>query len=73
VPSGVGFAEKLWELHGDLIHAAADLIRGCPCEHGCPACVGPEGMVGEQGKAHALELLGEVQKRIADSEELDSL
>ncbi|HEX8682705.1 MAG TPA: DEAD/DEAH box helicase [Ardenticatenaceae bacterium] len=73
VPSGVGFAEKLWELHGDLIHAAADLIRGCPCEHGCPACVGPEGMVGEQGKAHALELLDEVQKRIADSEELDNL
>jgi hypothetical protein len=30
-------------------------------------------MVGEQGKAHALELLGEVQKRIVDSEGLDSL
>lgn len=70
VPSGVGFAEKLWELHGDLIQAATDLIRDCPCATGCPACVGPDGMVGEHGKTHALDLLGELQKQMTDDQSL---
>lgn len=57
VPSGVGFAEKLFELHAELLAAVAALIRDCPCEQGCPACVGPDGMVGQGGKQHALALL----------------
>jgi DEAD/DEAH box helicase domain-containing protein len=57
VPSGVGFAEQLYALHDDLLHAATSLIRDCPCTTGCPACVGPDGMVGENGKQHALDLL----------------
>jgi DEAD/DEAH box helicase domain-containing protein len=25
----------------ELLSAAHDLVRSCPCERGCPACVGP--------------------------------
>ena len=57
VPSGVGSAEKLFELHERLLQATAQLIRDCPCSGGCPACVGPEGMIGEGGKQHAIALL----------------
>ena len=45
VPAGVGFSQQLYELHSQLLMAARDLIRSCPCEAGCPACVGPAGQV----------------------------
>jgi DEAD/DEAH box helicase domain-containing protein len=41
VPGGVGFAERLYEIHSALIAAARDLTAGCPCDSGCPGCVGP--------------------------------
>jgi DEAD/DEAH box helicase domain-containing protein len=40
-PGGIGMSEPLFNQHGHLIHAATDLIQGCDCEAGCPACVGP--------------------------------
>ena len=54
---GVGFAQQLFNLHQKLLHATETLIRDCPCEAGCPACIGPDGMVGDEGKQHALTLL----------------
>jgi DEAD/DEAH box helicase domain-containing protein len=38
-PGGVGIAEKGFELLPELWSAALDVIRGCPCEDGCPSCV----------------------------------
>ncbi len=40
-PGGVGFSEKLFGLHEELFATAADMIRQCSCESGCPSCVGP--------------------------------
>lgn len=40
-PGGVGFSNKLYELHGELFSTAADMVRQCGCESGCPSCVGP--------------------------------
>jgi DEAD/DEAH box helicase domain-containing protein len=45
VPAGVGFSQQLYELHNELLTAAADLIQACPCRDGCPACVGPAGQI----------------------------
>ncbi|MEP7356782.1 MAG: Zn-binding domain-containing protein, partial [Anaerolineales bacterium] len=44
VPDGLGFAERLYELHSELLSAAYDLVRACQCRDGCPACVGPVGI-----------------------------
>jgi len=41
IAAGLGFSARLYELHDELLPAAAALIRACPCEVGCPACVGP--------------------------------
>jgi len=41
VPAGVGYAEQLYASMPDLLKAAYDLVTTCPCEHGCPSCVGP--------------------------------
>ncbi|MGC8782287.1 MAG: Zn-binding domain-containing protein, partial [Anaerolineae bacterium] len=38
-PGGVGIAEKGFELLPELWAATLDVIRGCPCESGCPSCV----------------------------------
>ncbi len=56
-PGGVGFSERLFELHGELLTRTASLVRGCPCAAGCPSCVGPEETVSPRGKAAAIAIL----------------
>jgi len=57
VAGGVGLAERLYEQHEDLLHAALDLVRGCECEAGCPSCSGPRAEAGDVAKARATQLL----------------
>jgi DEAD/DEAH box helicase domain-containing protein len=57
VPGGVGQAERLYALSGDLFRAAADLIEACPCAEGCPSCVGPILELGPEAKRRTLHLL----------------
>jgi DEAD/DEAH box helicase domain-containing protein len=58
VPEGLGFAERLYDLHFDLLRAALDLVSTCPCRDGCPACVGPVGIEATDTK--------ELTRRLAD-------
>jgi DEAD/DEAH box helicase domain-containing protein len=43
MPGGTGLSVRLYELHDELLQAALDVVRGCPCADGCPGCVGPVG------------------------------
>lgn len=40
-PGGSGLAEALVKQLSRVLRAARDLIADCPCEQGCPSCVGP--------------------------------
>jgi DEAD/DEAH box helicase domain-containing protein len=60
-PGGVGLAEKAYLAHDELVQAADELIRGCPCAHGCPSCVGPGTAAGAARKEAALALLEAVR------------
>jgi len=60
-PGGIGFSAPLFRMHRDLLARTRELIAGCPCESGCPSCVGPLGDVGPKAKEVALELLGRLQ------------
>ena len=40
-----------------LLEAAGELVQACPCEDGCPSCVGPAMEIGPGGKAHTLDLV----------------
>jgi DEAD/DEAH box helicase domain-containing protein len=40
-PGGVGMARRLWEIHGQLMDAARQVVSRCACPGGCPGCVGP--------------------------------
>ena len=56
-PGGLGFSARLYDLHGELLRGAFDLVRGCGCAEGCPACVGPVGEIGAETKPLTLTLL----------------
>jgi DEAD/DEAH box helicase domain-containing protein len=60
VPGGVGLAERLWDRHAELLAGAAELIAGCGCEGGCPACTGPRLEPDVDAPALALRLLAEL-------------
>ncbi len=55
-PGGIGQSVPLYRMASDLLRRTTELIRDCPCDSGCPACVGPIGEIGDNGKAIALEL-----------------
>jgi DEAD/DEAH box helicase domain-containing protein len=57
VPAGIGFSERLFELHDELMSRAYELVVACECADGCPSCVGPAGEEGLGGKREALALL----------------
>jgi DEAD/DEAH box helicase domain-containing protein len=51
VPAGIGFSQRLFDIHNELLARARELIGACPCSDGCPSCVGPGGEEGSGGKA----------------------
>jgi len=63
VPAGIGFSQKLFELHDELIARAFELVSQCPCADGCPSCVGPGGENGYGGKAETVAILRELHKK----------
>jgi DEAD/DEAH box helicase domain-containing protein len=56
-PGGIGFSEPLFRAHDILLRRTRELILGCPCEQGCPSCVGPAGEKCEKTKEAALAIL----------------
>jgi DEAD/DEAH box helicase domain-containing protein len=56
-PGGIGFSAPLYRMHDELLDGTRRLIAECPCEHGCPGCVGPVGNTGPLAKTAALRIL----------------
>ena len=56
-PGGVGQSAPLYRMSDRLLRQTAELIEGCGCDSGCPACVGPVGEIGEKGKQAAAAIL----------------
>ncbi len=52
---GVGFSEKLYQSMEELFQMAKEHLEACPCEKGCPSCVGP--MWNRNIKQNALNIL----------------
>ncbi len=61
-PGSIGQSQPLFKMTGKLLEHATDLLAACPCESGCPSCVGPVGEVGERGKEAAARILAELRK-----------
>ncbi|PYU37581.1 MAG: helicase, partial [Acidobacteria bacterium] len=57
-PGGIGISEPLYRACDALLNRTLELIRACPCDNGCPSCVGPTVDRSERTKEVALEMLG---------------
>ncbi|MGE3190442.1 MAG: DEAD/DEAH box helicase, partial [Vicinamibacterales bacterium] len=62
-PGGIGFSEPLFGMHAELLARTRELIRACPCDNGCPTCVGPVGQTGPLAKTVALGILEHLGQR----------
>jgi DEAD/DEAH box helicase domain-containing protein len=56
-PGGIGFSEPLFRTRELLVQKTRELIAACPCEQGCPSCVGPAGDLAQRAKEAALAIL----------------
>jgi DEAD/DEAH box helicase domain-containing protein len=59
-PGGIGQSAPLFRHAPQLLRQTAELVAACSCESGCPACVGPEGEIGEKGKEVTQRILAEL-------------
>ncbi|SFS62063.1 DEAD/DEAH box helicase domain-containing protein [Paenibacillus sp. BC26] len=55
-PGGIGLAEDVYKRFDDIKAAAKNLIQKCPCEAGCPSCIGTE-IIGMNAKKKSLFIL----------------
>jgi DEAD/DEAH box helicase domain-containing protein len=60
IPAGIGFSQRLFEMHEELVSRAKELVRACECTDGCPSCIGPAGERGYGGKREALAILEKI-------------
>jgi DEAD/DEAH box helicase domain-containing protein len=60
-PGGIGFSEPLFHTCHLLLGRTCELIEACPCENGCPSCVGPAGEKSERAKEVALAILARLR------------
>ncbi len=56
-PGGVGLSETLFGMHREVLEAALEVVRRCPCLYGCPSCVGPAVEAGRSAKERVRRLL----------------
>jgi DEAD/DEAH box helicase domain-containing protein len=55
-PGGIGLSENVFKRFAEIKEAAKDLIVRCPCEDGCPSCIGTE-IDAQNAKERSLKLL----------------
>jgi len=56
-PGGIGLSPSLFDLEKELLEQCLKTIKACPCQEGCPSCVGPTKESGRQAKQVATEIL----------------
>jgi DEAD/DEAH box helicase domain-containing protein len=62
-PGGIGIATRVYQTARLVFEMAKDMIESCPCESGCPSCVGPQSQAVD-AKTLALRIL----KTVTDDE-----
>ena len=57
LPRGIGLSPALFDLEKQLLQHCLKTIAICPCQEGCPSCVGAARETGKQAKQVAQEIL----------------
>ncbi len=56
-PGGVGYARRIHQQFAEICQSAQDHLHACPCERGCPSCVGPATESGDTARQAAAWIL----------------
>ncbi|MBN1272590.1 MAG: DEAD/DEAH box helicase [Candidatus Aminicenantes bacterium] len=56
-PGGIGLSPSLFDIDKKLLLYSLKTIDSCPCQEGCPSCVGPVKASGRQAKQAARTIL----------------
>ncbi|TLS35205.1 DEAD/DEAH box helicase [Pseudalkalibacillus caeni] len=56
-PGGIGLSERVYKDLEIILKEAQSIMTGCPCEQGCPSCIGAMEETGENGKDTSLYLV----------------
>ena len=68
VPGGVGLASRLFVERETLLRRTRALIECCPCDAGCPACIGPDvGVVSAKPMVQPEIARKELARRLLDA------
>ncbi|WP_428908894.1 DEAD/DEAH box helicase [Niallia sp. Krafla_26] len=59
-PGGIGLSEKIYDGMNTIIQEAKNMVSNCPCEQGCPSCIGAD-TTSETVKQDTLRLLSMLQ------------
>ena len=58
VPGGIGLSDRVFEMEYQLFSRARELLLACPCQDGCPSCIGAT--AGDGAKQTLLRILNEL-------------
>ncbi|WP_413380708.1 DEAD/DEAH box helicase [Alkalihalobacillus sp. 1P02AB] len=61
-PGGIGLAKEVYKKIDFILEQVKSLIELCPCEAGCPACVGASNTNSHNSKRVVLSLIHELEK-----------
>lgn len=56
-PAGIGLSDTIFQIYPELMEKSLEQVEQCPCNDGCPSCVGPSAEGGSSGKQETLALL----------------
>ena len=57
---GIGLSKKVYNILPTILEAVLEHIQSCPCENGCPSCIGPPLESGLFGKESAKRIIREL-------------
>ncbi len=57
-PGGIGLSDKAYDMMDLLLEKSGELIAACPCQNGCPSCMGSP--FGSKIKALAAGMIGRI-------------
>ena len=49
-PGGIGLSERVYDILLSLLERTAQHVMNCPCQQGCPSCIGAQDSLGESKK-----------------------
>ncbi len=55
-PGGIGLSERVYDMWEVLLHHVYEHVASCPCQNGCPSCIGAQDLNGD-GKKQVLHFL----------------